>query len=350
MPRIVSLGTAVPPYCFSQGDLREAAKLHFKKEIGEIERLISVFDNVQVQRRFFCVPLEWLGHNHSFSEKNDQYIHWTEQLSVQAIENCLEQTEVSPEQVDHLVFVSNSGMSTPSIDARLANRLRLNNHIKRTPIFGLGCAGGAAGLSRCHDLAKGNPRQRILLVSVEISSLTFQPGDFRRSNLIASALFSDGAAAVLICGQDCPEEGTEIVDTQSTLWPETLGIMGWEFGEFGLRVVFAKSIPRILQKHLRSNVERFLDHNRINLRQLSHFVVHPGGAKILASFQESLGIPAEILRHSRFVLENYGNMSSPTVMFILDHLLKERLPKQSDYGLCAAFGPGFSSELLLLRW
>ncbi len=350
MPRIVSLGTAVPPYCFSQRDLRETAKFHFKKEVRGIERLISVFDHAQVQKRFFCVPLEWFGCSHSFSEKNDQYIHWAEKLSVQAIENCLEQTEVRPEQIDHLVFVSNSGMSTPNIDARLANRLGLNTYIKRTPIFGLGCAGGAAGLSRCHDLAKGNPRQRILLVSVEISSLTFQPRDFRRSNLVASALFSDGAAAVLICGQDCPEKGAKIVDTQSTLWPKTLDIMGWEFGEFGLRVVFSNSIPRILKRHLRSNVERFLDHNRINLRQLSHFIIHPGGAKILASFQESLGIPAETLRHSRFVLENYGNMSSPTVIFVLDHLLKERLTKPSDYALCAAFGPGFSSELLLLRW
>ena len=350
MPRIVALSTAVPPHIFLQRNLRELARLHFSMELKETERLISVFDHVGVRRRFFSVPIEWFGKDHTFSEKNSEYIQWAEKLSIQAIQDCLAQAEIGLEQIDHLLFVSTSGMATPSIDARLINRLGFGAHVKRTPIFGLGCAGGAVGLSRCRDLARAYPHERILLVSVELSSLTFQRNDFGKSNLVAAALFADGAAAILVCGDDCPEQGIEIVDTQSTLFPDTLPVMGWEFGELGLSVVFSRSIPELIIRYIRGGITSLLENASIRIEDLSHYIIHPGGARILDAFQEAVQLDRDSLRHSRSVLQEYGNMSAPTVLFILAQLLKEGPPKTGDHGLLAAFGPGFSSELLVLKW
>ncbi len=350
MPRVVAVGTAVPPFCFEQQDIRELVRQHFQEKLECTQSLIGVFNNVHVHRRFFCVPLEWFERHHSFSEKNEEYIRWSERLSIEAIERCLEKADLGPQDVDHLVFVSTSGMSTPSIDARIINRLGFGTHTKRTPIFGLGCAGGATGLTRCQDLARGASDQRILLVSVELSSLTFQFTDYRKSNFVASALFADGAAAVLICGDACPEEGIHMVDSMSTLWPNTLDLMGWDFSETGLSVIFSPTIPKVLDQHIKENVSEFLQRNQIKLQDLDHFVIHPGGAKILLAMRNSLELSEEKLDSSRFVLENYGNMSSPTILFILEHLIREGSPEKADWGICVAFGPGFSSELILLRW
>ncbi len=350
MPKVVAVGTAVPPFAITQDCTRTYASKHFRKGMRDIERLISVFDNVQIQRRYFCVPLDWFDQERNFTERNELFIEWAERLSLEAVQHCLSKAGVDPVDIDHLVFVSTSGVSTPSIDARLINRLRFGNHIRRTPIFGLGCAGGAAGLSRCWELTKASPSKRILLVAVELSSLTFQQRDFSKSNLVASALFADGAAAVLIGGDQTPGWGVEIVDTQSTLWPETLDVMGWKFGQSGMQVVFSKSIPHLLKLHIRQNIERLLQTNGLTLGDLTHYVIHPGGAKVLESFAESLGLLNGALDNSRTVLEQFGNMSSPTMLFILGQVIDSGKAKAGEYGISAAFGPGFSSELLLLRW
>ncbi len=350
MPKVVSIGVAVPPHSVSQPYLRDLAGGHFQAGLRDIRRLISVFDNVQVNRRFFCVPVEWFGEPHSFEERNQLYNRWAEELSSEAIQNCLEPLGIAPSQVAHLLFVSTSGLSTPSVDARLINRLGFDRHVCRTPIFGLGCAGGGAGLSRCHQLSMADPQALILLVAVEISSLTFQPDDFSKSNLVASALFADGAAAVLVAGNGLGLAGPEIIDTQSTLWPDTLEVMGWDFSSRGLSVIFSKSIPFLLRKFVRENVDGFLASNSKTVSSMSHFAIHPGGARILESMCESLQISEDRLELSRSVLEEYGNMSSPTVLFILKRLLENGGPSAGDHGLAAAFGPGFSSELLLLKW
>ena len=348
--RILNIGVSVPPHEISQLSLRDLARGHFQTGIGEIGRLISVFDNVQVKHRHFCVPVEWFGEPHTFEERNDLYNRWAEDLGSQAIQNCLEPLGVDPSRVDHLLFVSTSGMSTPSVDARLINRLGFDRHVCRTPIFGLGCAGGAAGLSRCHQLSKADPQALVLLVAVEISSLTFQADDFSKSNLVAAALFADGAAAVLVGGNGTDLPGPEIMDTQSTLWPDTLDVMGWDFSSRGLSVIFSKSIPFLLRKFVRENVDGFLTRSSQTVASMSHFAIHPGGARILESMSESLQISEDHLALSRRVLEEYGNMSSPTVLFILKRLLENGGPSAGDHGLAAAFGPGFSSELLLLKW
>lgn len=350
MPRMVSLATAVPPYCFEQQQLREMAHAHFLKGLADIDRLITVFDSVQVRRRFFSVPAEWFAREHTFVEKNNEYIRQCEALACGVAADCLGRAGVEAGQVDHIVFASNSGLATPSMDARLINRMGFDRHVRRTPIFGLGCAGGAAALSRCRDLALAYPSQRILLVCVELSSLTFQSHDYSKSNLVATALFGDGAAAVLVCGDACPGEGIEIVKTQSTLWRETLDVMGWDFSELGLTVIFSRAIPHIIRKQLRDNLLHFLDGKGLGIADLSYFLIHPGGARILDAVQEVLELEPDSLGYSRHVLENYGNMSAPTVLFILDHMMEQVSPRRGDYALMAAFGPGFSSELILLGW
>lgn len=349
MPKIISVGTSAPPFKYRQEEIREAALEHFQLGLRETRRLISVFDHVGVSQRCFCVPLEWFRRSHPFGEKNNLYIRWAEELSVQAISRCLERVGAAPGDIDQLVFVSTSGMSTPSIDAKLINRMGFRPDVLRTPIFGLGCAGGAGGIARAAEFARARPRQRILLVSVEISSLTFQPGDFTKSNLVASALFADGAASVLIEGDEGGADGLEILAHQSVLWRNTLEVMGWDFTESGLRVIFAKSIPSLLKKHLRQDLQQFLEAHEIELSQLSRFAVHPGGAKVLESFQESLDLGKADLDASRLILDRCGNMSSPTVLFILEEQLQRREFRPEELGVCAAFGPGFSAELVLLK-
>lgn len=383
MPIIESIATAVPPHAISQDDIRDAALHHFSRGRKDMRRLIPIFNNVNVSKRHLCVPLQWYERRHSFSETNSEYIRWARKLSRQAVSDCLKQAGARPGDVDHLIFVSTSGLSTPSIDAHLINEMGFSNSIRRTPVFGLGCAGGAAGLSRLHDLCRVPGQDCVLLVAVELCSLTFQFQDFSKANLVASSLFSDGAAAVLMtrggfdsngapaAGQPAasermtapapdgaPDEASgrkgrprpRILATRSTLFPDTMDVMGWDFTENGLGVIFSRRIPQLIGRHIRDNITGFLKRQSLGLKDISHFLVHPGGAKILQVLADVLGLQPQRLDHSRWVLEHYGNMSSPTLLFILERFQRRSSPRRGEYGLAAAFGPGFSSELLLLRW
>jgi alkylresorcinol/alkylpyrone synthase len=347
-PRIVSIGAAVPPFSVSQEELREAARVHFSRELSEVDRLLNVFDNVEVENRHFCVPLHWLRSSHSFAERNREYQSWAFRLSREAILRCLEKADVDSRSIDHLVFVSSSGMATPSIDASLINSLNMPPTVHRTPVFGLGCAGGAAGLARSAEICRARERT-VLLVAVEISSLTFQVNDFGKSNFVAASLFSDGAAAALITSRDFGH-GPVLVDDRSWLWPDTLDAMGWNFTDGGLQVVFSKRIPFMIQQRLRETMDPLLQSNGLTMSGIRHFVLHPGGGKILKAYQKCLGIDRAQLRWSRDILARFGNMSAPTVLFVLERFLEAAEAQNGDWGLCAAFGPGFSSELSLLRW
>lgn len=347
-PRILSIGAAVPPISVSQDELREAARVHFSRKLTEVDRLLTVFDHVEVENRHFCVPLSWLRRSHSFAERNREYQSWAFRLSREAIVRCLEKAEVDPRRIDHVVFVSSSGMATPSIDASLINSLNMAPSVHRTPVFGLGCAGGAAGLARSAEICRARERT-VLLVAVEISSLTFQEEDFGKSNFVAASLFSDGAAAALITSCEFGD-GPALIDERSWLWPDTLDAMGWNFTDGGLQVVFSKRIPFMIQRGFREAVEPLLRRNGVSMSAIRHFVLHPGGGKILKAYQKCLGIEEGQLRWSRDVLARFGNMSAPTVLFVLERFLAAAEAESGDWGLCAAFGPGFSSELSLLRW
>jgi alkylresorcinol/alkylpyrone synthase len=262
----------------------------------------------------------------------------------------LKEAEISAQQVDHLIFVSTTGLATPSLDAYLINRLQMSPHIKRTPIWGLGCAGGVAGLSRAFEYVKAFPEQTVLLVALELCGLTFRQSDHSKSNFVATSLFSDGAAAALISGRkDIKRNGPSILATESMIWPHSTDVMGWDIEDDGLKVIFSKDIPTIVRQKVRPVVDRFLQKSNLHLEQVDSFISHPGGRKVLEAYEKALEVPAEKFHHAYEVLRDYGNMSSATVLFVLERVLKKHHRKDS-YGLMTALGPGFSSELALLHW
>ncbi|TLS35637.1 type III polyketide synthase [Pseudalkalibacillus caeni] len=361
MSFILSVGTCTPPYRFEQNQALEFARDLFSDRFRNIERLLKVFENAEIDTRYFSRPLTWFKEDHTFQEKNDLYIELALELSEKAVKKCLDnkaflKDNVPIDSIDAIFFVSSTGFSTPSIEARLMNVLPFSPYTKRIPIWGLGCAGGASGLSRAHDYCKAYPQQNVLIISVELCSLTFQRNDFSKSNLVGTSLFADGVACALVIGEESGlrkyQQKTylpEIQSTMSTLKPDSENVMGWEVKNSGLFVVFSKDIPTIIQNWLEPNVSRFLDAAGVKEKELDYFIAHPGGKKVLDAYKAALDFSDEKTKISREVLREYGNMSSATVFFVLEKFLALKEVKGTK-GLLAALGPGFSSELLLLEW
>lgn len=350
MPRIVSVGTAVPPNRVTQEDARTLTRKIFGEAFENLDSLLKVFDHAQVHTRYSAATPEWFEATHTFPERNKHYITSALDLSSAAIEDCLSRAALSPEDIDHLIFVSTTGIATPSIDALLIDRLSLNPHLVRTPIWGLGCAGGIGGVSRAAEFARARPDSRIMVVAVELCTLTFQLTDHSRANLIATSLFGDGAAAVLISGDEVGDLGPEILAHTSTTWPKTLDVMGWDLVEQGLRVLLSKKIPVIVRRHIRDMISDFMVARDMSLADVSHYITHPGGPKVIDGYMEALMLEEPQVKHTRDVLSEFGNMSSPTVLFILQRFLEQLQDETDQYGIASAMGPGFSAELLLLKW
>lgn len=352
MPRIEAVATAVPPHEISQEESMALARRFFQGAFPDIDRYLHIFAHSQIRKRHFCMPKDWYASEHMFAEKNKLYVEHAQALALDAAARCLEKANIDPFSVDCLMFVSSTGIATPSLDSRLVNQLGLRRDITRVPLWGLGCAGGAMGLSRACEYAQAYPDRRVLLVSVELCGLTFIRQDMSKSNLVATCLFADGAAAVIVEGDLVPTRSSSsrlyFCGARTTTWPDTLDVMGWELTEPGLKVIFSRDIPSIIRASMRDNIESFLSVHRTSIEQLRHFIFHPGGAKVLKAYQQSLGISSEAIRLSEEVLHDYGNMSSPTVLFVLEKSMEQPW-KQGDNGLLAALGPGFSSEQLLLE-
>jgi alkylresorcinol/alkylpyrone synthase len=371
MPIIRSVATALPPHALAQERIRDLARKHFAPAFPEIDRYLSVFRHAKINTRHFAAPLEWFMTPHSFQECNDLFVEVATGLGEAAARACLAQAGLELSDVDHLIWVSTTGMAAPSPDAMLINRLGLGRHTRRTPIWGLGCAGGVAGLARAYEYTRAFPDQRVLLLSAELCSLTFQWNDRSKRNLIAASIFADGAAAVLVEGdsvfdgqgdKETRRQGADtlsislspclpvsIIGTQSTIWPNTLDIMGWDMVDTGMQVVFSSRIPHIVQTLMRENVAEFLAPHGLGLDDIEHWILHPGGAKVIEAYQAALAIDPERLEYTRAVLREYGNMSSATVFFVLDAFLKADKPGPGEYGVLAVLGPGFSCELALIR-
>jgi alkylresorcinol/alkylpyrone synthase len=366
-PTLRAVATTLPPNVIEQSRAKAFAETLFGPALAADERrLLAVFDSAGIERRHTCMPLEWFGRPHDLGETNALYIEHALALSCDAAVHALARAGLTPADVDHIVFVSSTGVSTPSLDARLANRLPLRGDVRRTPIWGLGCAGGAAGLAHARDFALADPDARVLLIAIELCSLTFQHGDLTRQNLVAASLFGDGAAAAVVAGarvpRSAPDRGgpepashagglatLELTASRSRLWPDTLDVMGWNVDAHGLHVVFSRDIPTIVRDWVRPNLEDFLVSHGLDLERLDHVVAHPGGPKVLAAYAEALGLPGAAFRHAYEVLRACGNMSSPTCLFVLERFLASGELGPSDTAVLAALGPGFSSELVLMR-
>jgi len=360
MPRIISAAEALPPYAIEQEEVMEFAEKLFKESFSDIKRLLTVFQNGQIEKRHFAKDLEWFEHDHSFEEKNNAYIETAVKLGAEAISKCLAndeflQKEVFLEDIDAIFTISSTGIATPSIEARIMNILPSSQYTKRIPIWGLGCAGGASGLSRAYEYCLAYPKAKVLVLSIELCSLTFQRNDRSKSNLIGTSLFADGVACALVCGEDSgfeqltkKQSAPRIIGTQSTTMPDSLDVMGWDIRNEGLYVVFSKDIPTIIENWLQPNVLRFLKANGYSVADLDHFIAHPGGKKVLEAYVSALKLPETMTEISLNVLKEFGNMSSATILYVLRRFMKTA--SVGDLGLAAALGPGFSSELLLLRW
>lgn len=350
MPKIHSVGCALPPHRLTQSQVRDFVEARFSDSGLPINKLLDVFKNAQIDERYFSVPIDWYREEKSFEDKNQAYIESCNLLGVECANRCLANGGVKPGEIDYIIFVSTTGLATPSIDARLINLLGMRSDVRRTPVWGLGCAGGAAGIAQAYHYLLGHPKERVLLVAVELCGLTFQQNDLSRSNFVATALFGEGAAAVLLSGDEVTEPGVEILGTRSTFWPNSLDIMGWNLMNSGLQVVFSQSIPYIVETRARENIEAFLHEYNLELPEIDYLIFHPGGAKVIEAYETALQTSNGALQICRDILRRYGNMSAVSVLFVLEEHLRRFDRGTGKYGLISALGPGFCAENLLVKF
>jgi alkylresorcinol/alkylpyrone synthase len=353
-PLIRALGTALPAHYADQETLIAAFRDAWAGAHFNVERLEELHRAVQVTGRHLAVPIERYKELTSFAARNGVWTEIAVDLGEAAVRTALRRAGLEPGHVDHLFFVTTTGIATPSIDARLVNRLGLRPDVRRTPIFGLGCAGGAAGIGRAADVLRAFPDRVAVILSVELCSLTLQRDDFSIPNIISSGLFGDGAAAVVLAGAAREggrnRGGPRVAATGSVFYPDTERVMGWDIVDTGFKVVLSAKVPDVVRDHVRRDVDAFLAANGTERRRIRHWIAHTGGPKVLAAFEEALELPAGALARSWTSLRETGNLSSASVLFVLGGLLDSGEASLGDTGLLMAMGPGFCSELVLLRW
>jgi alkylresorcinol/alkylpyrone synthase len=350
-PYVRSVGTALPPHYADQETLIAAFRTHWAKEHFNLERLEELHRAVQVGGRHLAVPLSEYPGLTDLKSRNDAWVRVSTEVGEQAVRQALHRAELTAADVDHLFFVTVTGIATPSVDARLMNRLGLRPDVKRTPIFGLGCVAGAAGTARAADVLRAYPDEVAVLLSVELCSLTLQREDLSIANIIASGLFGDGAAALVLSGAERAVPGVpRILATRSVFYPDTERVMGWDVVNGGFKVVLSAKVPDVVRAHVRQDVGGFLAEHGLGTADIRHWVAHTGGPKVLEAFESTLELPPRALERSWKALRETGNLSSASVLFVLESLLASGKAQAGDYGLLMAMGPGFCAELVLLRW
>lgn len=346
--KIASVATVFPPhYCTQQAVTAELKKNWKDAQIGE--RLERLHRKCGVEGRYFALPIERYKEIEDFREFNDLWIASALDLGERAIREALRRAGVQTHEVDAIFFSSITGLAAPSIDARLMNRLDFRSDIRRTPIFGLGCVAGAAAVSRAADFLRGRPDGVALVLTVELCSLTFQRTDTSPAHLISTGLFGDGASCALIVGEKRHASGPRIVDTRSVFYPDTEDAMGWKISQTGFSIVLSPEVPSLARERIGPDVDDFLKPHGLSRRDISYWICHPGGPKVLAAARDSLGITDEDLSLSWESLRAVGNLSSASVLLILEKTLQQRPPLPGSRGIMLAMGPGFCSELLLLQ-
>ena len=349
LPTVLSVAPALPPHYSDQEALIAAAKQHWVVDPSQRHRLERLFRNTGVDGRHFALSLDEMAALHSFEAANDAYIRCAVELGSRAVTDALARAGLRACDVDHVFFASVTGIATPSIDARIANRLGMRRDVKRTPIFGLGCVAGAAGLARASDYLRAYPDDVALLLAVELCSLTLQRDDASIRNLIAGGLFGDGAAAVVLGGGASAGAGPQVLATRSVLFPDTEEMMGWDVTGRGFRVVLSAEVPNLVRDQLRAEVDHFLAAHDLSLGDVESFVCHPGGPKVLRALAAALDLPADALSVTWESLARVGNVSSVSVLLVLEETMRRR-PRAGSLGLLIGMGPGFCAELVLLAW
>jgi alkylresorcinol/alkylpyrone synthase len=340
---LLSLATAVPPHVIEQAEAKALARESFKKK-ALFDRLSGVFDNAGIARRHLVAPHDWYAQSHGWRERNALYLEAAEQLFVDAATAAIEKAGLTPDQIDGVLTVSTTGIATPSLDARAFGRVGFRSDIRRVPVFGLGCAGGVNGLSIASRLATADPGTFWLFVTVETCSISIRLDSDDPAAIVATALFGDGAAAAVVTSGK--HSLARITGSAEKLWPDTLRIMGWDVEDPGLAVVFDRAIPPFIEAELAKAVDQMCAQLGIRRDEIDRLCCHPGGVKVIDAIETALELNQGELNLEREVLHDYGNMSAPTVLFVLDRLLERGLP---DKVLMTAFGPGFTCAGLLLE-
>lgn len=365
MAYISSVAKGVPKHCINQADVKDFMYKHFSNKDSRMTRYLSVYDHAKIDQRQFVCPLEWYECQSSFEESNQIYMEKGLELSLQAIDECIHNfsnfnkhsESLSYEDIDMIVFVSSTGIATPSLDAHLINHRPFRNDVVRMPLWGLGCGGGAMGLARAFDYLKAHQTKTVLVICCELTSLTFQSEDTSPNNIVGTALFGDGVSATLLHGRMnkyvpyLGEYALRIERSHSYIKKHSIDVMGWDLRKNGLHVIFSKQIPKLIESVWKQHVELFLEEVNLTMDQIHTFIAHPGGRKVLEEMERVCRIPYEKLSYSYNVLQHHGNMSSVTVMYVLKKWLENyKHEKHEVYSLLSSLGPGFSSELLLLKW
>jgi alkylresorcinol/alkylpyrone synthase len=349
MPKILAARHALPPYVIPQAEIREAIRTIFAARIPELTGLLAVFEHARIDQRHLMRPLSWYSQRRSMLERNIIYREDGLALLQQAASAVLAQTGLPATAIDQVIFVSSTGLATPTLDSYLINSLGLSPGTSRIPIWGLGCAGGAVALARAADYCRAFPQATVLVLALECCSLTFMEEDASKKNLVGTAIFGDGAAAALVAGEQAAGQGPRIRAAASHLFPDSYRVMGWDFLDSGMALVLSPKLPAIVRQQLAPLLQDFLALQGMSRGDLRHFVTHPGGARVIDAYREALDLSTADLSITEEVLRTCGNISSASVLVVLEKWLATKPQERPGHGLLSAFGPGFSAELLLLE-
>jgi alkylresorcinol/alkylpyrone synthase len=348
--KIASAASAFPKHYYSQQFLQQQLREYWGDRLPNPQVLQRLHRNVAVEGRHLAIPTEKYYDISTWGQANDIWIEVAKELGEQSLCRAFHHAGLDAQKLGALFFVSVTGIASPSIDALLINRLGLPSNIRRVPIFGLGCVAGAAGIARAADYVRAYPWQAAGLVSVELCSLTIQRDDLSMANLISSGLFADGAAAVIVTGDEIDSTGPRILATRSIFYPDTEQMMGWKITEKGFRIMLSPEVPTLIREHLGHDVDSFLADQGLKRSDLKSWVLHTGGPKVLEATAAALDLHNGQLDASWDCLKRVGNLSSASVLVVLEDVMRNRRPEPGTLGLLAAMGPGFCSELVLLEW
>src|SRR5579862_7661246 len=347
---IAGVASALPEHKYDQRVLLQALQKHWGPKVDNPVFLERLQARVGVETRYLALPIQEYYGLTRWGDANNRWIEVALDLGQKALCCALARAGLSTSDLGAIFFVSITGISSPSIDARLINRMSLPVNIKRVPIFGLGCVAGAAGIARAADYVLAYPKQVAAVLAVELCSLTLQQGDLSVANLISSGLFGDGAAAVLVSGAERQADGPEILATRSVFYPNSEHVMGWDISERGFRIVLSREVPEVVENHLASDVDAFLEEHCLSRPDIGTWVLHTGGPRVLEATAAALNLEEGALDASWECLRRTGNLSSASVLLVLEEVMMRRRPAAGTYSILAAMGPGFCSELVLLRW
>ncbi len=340
--RLASLSTAAPPHVLDTSNVVKQAARIFARFGDRFESMIPVFTNTGIDRRYSVCPTDWFDQKNGWPERTKQFLDGAKMLFKQASNEALIEAGFAAEQIDVIVTVSSTGIATPSIEAHVMHEMGFRDDVLRVPVFGLGCAGGVTGLAIAADLAKAKPGRKVLICVIELCTLAFRPDEITKSNIIATALFGDGAAAAVITSE-C--DGPVIEHAGQHTWNKTIDVMGWRVDDEGFGAIFAKSIPDLVSADLRPAADAFLKRNGLSLGDIDNFTFHPGGARVIQALESAFELQQGALQNERKILAGFGNMSAPTVMFVLKEALRGKTTGRRFIG---SLGPGFTGSFMTM--